>query len=701
MMIEADKKNFFKLIDSLKKYRRAEIINNNGDKLTTKLYVDLLRDDYILDMCLRENTTFLIGRKGTGKSTIFLKVEDELKKKGKIFPCYIDVKTIYDASKPTNTFYEEVGNKYIPSYKRYIWEFNFIKAMINSIIEKLDEGFIKQNLFSKIIFDDKKKEIIKKLSSLREELLSGDAISRISLPQFEKYLTNIGTKRSDSQKENIGLSAVAGIEKLNFSSDITNTCDTSFTTEEQKSISNLILESFNIQELIDKIQSILKSVKFNSMFILLDDFSELDDISIKYFTDIIIAPLNNRSNEFIKFKIASYPTRTYFGAIDPTKIDQVELDFFKLYVSHNKSKMEELAIDFTKRILTKRSDVYLKKDISIFFDVSKIDMNEYYKLLFQTSFNVPRIMGYILNNCYESATIYNKPITIKVIKNGALKYYENTLYSFFSETTYSTSSMNEKISILQLKELLDEIVKKAKQLKTVIIKEKNAKNYDKNFPSSSHFHIFPSYENVIKTLELNYFINKVNEYKNRDSKDVSVYSINYGICEKNNILFGAPENIEYERKYFTNRIFNYSNLISNYLDNLKVIECNSCGKVYSKEQLHHLEFYHYKCNEENCSGTVETKSMSSRYSHLIQEIPDGLLLPREDIKILIELSHCVKAISAKELASIVDISSQSIGQRSIKLDGTHNLVSRVKRNNKYYYELTDDGKDYVNKILAS
>lgn len=82
-----------------------------------------------------------------------------------------------------------------------------------------------------------------------------------------------------------------------------------------------------MQELIDKIQSILKSVKFNSMFILLDDFSELDDVSIKYFTDIIIAPLNNRSNEFIKFKIASYPTRTYFGAIDPTKIDQVELDF--------------------------------------------------------------------------------------------------------------------------------------------------------------------------------------------------------------------------------------------------------------------------------------------------------------------------------------------------------------------------------------
>ncbi|MTS86564.1 hypothetical protein [Proteus mirabilis] len=202
-------------------------------------------------------------------------------------------------------------------------------------------------------------------------------------------------------------------------------------------------------------------------------------------------------------------------------------------------------------------------------------------------------------------------------------------------------------------------------------------------------------------MELNYFLNKVNEYKNRDSKDVSVYSINYGICEKNNILFGAPENIEYERKYFTNRIFNYSNLISDYLDNLKVIECNSCGKVYSKEQLHHLEFYNYKCNEQNCSGIVETKSMSSRFSHLIQEIPDKLLLPREDIKMLIELSHCAKAISAKELASIVDISSQSIGQRSIKLDGTHNLVSRVKRNSKYYYELTNDGRNYVNKILGS
>lgn len=104
--------------------------------------------------------------------------------------------------------------------------------------------------------------------------------------------------------------------------------NTSYSIEEEESISLLLLEHFDIQLFIEKIKNILTIANFDTLYILLDDFSEIDDSSIKFFTDIIIAPLNNRSEEFIKFKIASYPSRTYFGAIDPTKIDQVDLDFF-------------------------------------------------------------------------------------------------------------------------------------------------------------------------------------------------------------------------------------------------------------------------------------------------------------------------------------------------------------------------------------
>ncbi len=72
---------FFEAVESLKKYRRADLIDERGRNLLKELYTDLLPNDHILKKSLKENTTFLIGRKGTGKSTIFLRLEQELRDK--------------------------------------------------------------------------------------------------------------------------------------------------------------------------------------------------------------------------------------------------------------------------------------------------------------------------------------------------------------------------------------------------------------------------------------------------------------------------------------------------------------------------------------------------------------------------------------------------------------------------------------------
>lgn len=80
-----DIETFSQAVESLKKYRRADIIDEDGKNLLDVLYTDLLPNDYILKKCLYDNTTFLIGRKGTGKSTIFLKMEMDLRKKLHIY----------------------------------------------------------------------------------------------------------------------------------------------------------------------------------------------------------------------------------------------------------------------------------------------------------------------------------------------------------------------------------------------------------------------------------------------------------------------------------------------------------------------------------------------------------------------------------------------------------------------------------------
>lgn len=71
---------FHAAAQSLKLYRRAELQNDSdGASLIETLYVDPLPHDHVLQTMLKPNTTFLTGRKGTGKSTIFQRVQHELR----------------------------------------------------------------------------------------------------------------------------------------------------------------------------------------------------------------------------------------------------------------------------------------------------------------------------------------------------------------------------------------------------------------------------------------------------------------------------------------------------------------------------------------------------------------------------------------------------------------------------------------------
>jgi predicted AAA+ superfamily ATPase len=78
MFTQEDKDNFYNAIESLKKYRRADLLDEKGKNLLEILYTDLLPNDHILKKSIRENTIFLIGRKGTGKSSIWRKFSDSV-----------------------------------------------------------------------------------------------------------------------------------------------------------------------------------------------------------------------------------------------------------------------------------------------------------------------------------------------------------------------------------------------------------------------------------------------------------------------------------------------------------------------------------------------------------------------------------------------------------------------------------------------
>ena len=89
---------FARIAESLRQYRRADLgdfQDELGVRPVEALYVDPLPNDAILNSVLSSNTTFLLGRKGTGKSTIFARAQNALRTRKDVLSTYIDVKSLY------------------------------------------------------------------------------------------------------------------------------------------------------------------------------------------------------------------------------------------------------------------------------------------------------------------------------------------------------------------------------------------------------------------------------------------------------------------------------------------------------------------------------------------------------------------------------------------------------------------------------
>lgn len=456
---------------------------------------------------------------------------------------------------------------------------------------------------------------------------------------------------------------------------------------------NILLQVFEIKNIIDEIKSILKKMGITKLVIMLDDVSEIEETAIKLFIDTVVAPLNNWSEEFVKFKVAFYPSRVHYGKIDPGKIDIINLDFYNLYSEFDTNKMEENAIDFTRRLLENRFQYYVGS-MDQFFD-DKMTMTDVYTMFFKTSMNVPRIMGYLLAYLYQSVIIYGKKITKQDIENASEKYYEDNIDAFFRSSTYCLLSIEEKRNIAQLKKIRDAIVDQAKEIKRQIVKgELSGRLYKKATPYSSHFHVLQDTEKYLESLELNHFITKYEEKSNRDGKKVNIYCLNYGLAKKNNIIWGRAQGTIY-RKYFIERVFNFTSLVLEQIRETKVIKCTNpaCGRIFGDNEIPGLKFTRYKCPD--CQSKVEIYSkVDEEIEKQFQQVNKIPLVSKEELDIILELNRRKEFCKARDIAEEIDMESRRIAQICRKLDEDKGIVIRNKSCNPYEYCTSEIGEKY-------
>jgi hypothetical protein len=676
---------FCEAAQSLKLYRRAELFDDvSGKPLVNELYVDPLPHDAVINGVLKANTTFLIGRRGTGKSTIFQKAQALLRDRKGVISAYVDIKTIFEESQIDPSVASRLAGNSAALGDQSLEKLLLYRGFLGSLL-----GGIRDELKKKLRgswWESLKERFTGTVDELFEDL--DHLLREANTDRFNSVLAVktvvVENKQSEGRKEEA--KAEISIGRAGPAGKISAGSNAECMAEGTQQFSDILMRSFDLKQLLAVLKELLGKAGIRHLYIFVDDFSELPEEAMKVTVDALLAPLNNWSEEFIKFKIAAYPSRVYYGAIDKTKVDELYLDIFQLYGAGDVNSMESKAADFIKRLVSSRVRHFCKCDVGVFFETDNEDL---WMNLFFASMANPRTLGYLLFYAHELSLIYEKPIGLRSIRDVSRRFYEEKIESYFATNRFLHESFAERSSIFSLKELLEKIVARARELRkhsdSQVMKEIPGR------PPTSHFHVVKEYESIFASLELNFFLSKYFEMSDRDGKKVSVFALNFGLCQKYSIEFGRPSGKREFRLYFVERVFDYSSIIRAHIEANQEIICEGCGSSFSLEHLEMLKFFGMLCPK--CKkGTCRVTNLSKKYEETLRAVDEKLLLPSTELGILKTLHSEKRPLFAGEIAEELDCSHQLVGRRAKNL-ADRGLVNRKKNTEqRREFSITEDAE---------
>ena len=675
--------DFLKFATSLKLVRKAKI-EHDGKNVIDEIYTDLLPNDGILQQVNLPRTSILKGRKGTGKSTILQKSIADMIQNKDVITVYIDVKTLYDGATPTlNTAIETPISTEL---KKYLIYKNFLFEVVKEANNNFRETVMKGSV----------------LSRLRQTL--GGKMNCVEMA-FDQMLSNLDSviKKVDAQLFTLvsNSETVSTQGSIEVGAELSTTPNAKLTlkdTEESScktEFSNAVLKYFDIKKcLIDSFLKIRDILQVKYIYMYLDDYSEMDKEAQELFMDWFVAPLNNISDDFVKFKIATYPSRFYFGKLDNQKVDEIHLDFYNSLSSYkNIAKMEELSINYIRRLIMNRFNIFLPDNkINDFFDVKE---DELFELLFDISLNTPRVIGYVLAYCYTTHITLDKKITKAALSAAAQKYYEDVTQQYFESNKFVIQAFDEMVSRENLRFLMSKFIDKEKENNRIVnIEEK------RDLPTS-HFLVSNDLSKLLDSLELNGYITTYNKINDKDNSPSTLYAINYGLCQQENLKFGRPKDTEL-RKYYQERKFVFNDILKDHFNKSQELECME-GHRFSFEQYSMIEAFGMICpicsRENHRMIPCELKVTNNNVIELIQDyVKNSLKLSDElEFEILNYLSlNKDEYHRASVIAEELDCTYQLIAKRAMKLV-ERELVVVSKRDTRNYYQITEYGLNELEK----
>lgn len=695
-----DQEKFLRIAESLRQYRRAELKDFDdelGGDAVGKLYVDPLPNQAILKSVLSSNTTFLLGRKGTGKSTVIARAQAELRKRQDTLSVYVDVKSLYDVFSMPSAASQGVVDEVDPGVLRsHLLRKTFLGSILAELLKDVDAVCDQMSLWDRWVgtgrtYQDAKK----KLNDLRGRVDKAE-LRPIELPILQVISKKFRQREQAEQGENrsVGLSGGINVSgpKAQSSASVSDFEKTLEDKEVYQEYSEIVLRSFPFSELLEEIRLILSSSGLKRLVIFFDDFSELGIVDQRLFVDVILAPLNNSSGELVKLKVAGYPGRVYYGKIDSTKVDTIALDFCDLYEDTEVQSMERSAINYLTRLVSCRFEAF-GESASDYFD-EKISFEQHMRLLFEATFNVPRLVGALLHQCYLDSIAKGQKISQQSVRLAARKYHEATVVQYFDRMNrFALEPFENKLDRHNQEALLKVVVNTARDVRAGISAGRIGGTYfsavDGAVPTS-HFLVSSSLAHVFHSLESNFLLSRYKNTRDKDGKSAVVFALYYGLTESERLAWGYPQGREF-RNYFVQRCFDYSTVVQGFLAANQTIRCDNCQSCFPLEQKASLELYRWRCPE--CGdGICKVVSLADDFADEVAALRKDRMLEPVELAILEVLNEEARAMRAGEIGGLIDATHQMVGRRTSKLRDLKLVDKQYAEDGAMRSQLSDEAK---------
>lgn len=549
------------------------------DALTSMLRTDYipLRDteklqrlrDYYVDymgyvpQILGETDQLIVGRRGTGKTTLLYRALIECMrswKKGTETEAKPQTLGIYLDLNKCQALAEVKAENFID------FEHVFITELCEVIKEELNRSWPDLNrdpgFFGRLFTSAEAKkasEVRQLIEQLAKVLVSGiPRLAERTTPSRVRTLSKTATTSSAGAKGSVN--AIGAQAALEASASISDG------SEHQTDYEETVRYRLTVADIIRLLGQIREAAEISCIIIFIDEFSALSVDLQRRFTTLLKRFIGNHQGIFVK--VCAITDNYTLGTSIILQRDLFELPLdLDAYVERSSSlgsAMNSLE-DATREIVQQRLKSYLSITPGDLFE----DSGSAWKELSRAAMGVPRTLGIVLKYAWaRSANSNRKKISRTDIEHG-IRAASKAYYKQLEGATRDGLAIPRFVS-----EMWDGLIGRA-------ISEKSKSGGD-----ASHFMVLVRNQERLKYLNMFFLVHLLTDGRTtkKESSPRGLYSFDYGICLENNLGFASDKNVIRQQRFAYDDVMR---IFDKYFldDEEKKYTCPQCGSIYLDRDL--------------------------------------------------------------------------------------------------------------------